>query len=276
MIPLLTHPLRTFGTSHPDSFLEAYTSLIQHILTLPLLPNRLPLSSLMQFSANLQLHAASVLSPSISQLVSALGVEAKVHFLANMFVPPRYTTLPPASLTTLLQLSAVVMSTLPPGALEPNSPATTWKQGVESESGFDLKGFLQLSISPRTLVPLLRLDERTSKRLQTLVAPTHINSLIRATENHSAARIGFCDFLSALCFVWPLHTDSVLNTSIFSRSGGFVRELYHLYVRSSPLGNEVGLASLLGTSYTIYGIIYCPPIPWQTLRMRALGSRFFV
>jgi len=277
MIPLLTHPLRTFGMSHPDLFLEAYTSLIQHILTLPLLPNRLPLPLLTQFSANLPLHAASVLSPSIFQLVSALGVKAKVHLLANMavFVPPRYTTLPPASLTTLLQLSAVIMSTLPPGALEPNSPATAWKQVAESESDLDLEGFLRLSISPGTLGPLLRLDERTSKRLQTLAAPTHINSLIRATENHSVARIGFCDFLSALCFVWPLHTDSVLNTFILSRSGRFVRELYHLYVRSSPLGKEVGVASLLGTSHAVYVIIYCPPTPWQTLRMRALGSRFF-
>jgi ubiquitin-protein ligase E3 C len=112
MVPLLTHPLRTFGTSHPDSFLEAYTLLVQHILTIPLLPNQLPLPSLTQFSANLLLHAASVLSSSIPQLISALRVEAKVHLLANVatFVPPRYTTLPPTPLATLLHLSAAVMS----------------------------------------------------------------------------------------------------------------------------------------------------------------------
>src|SRR6267142_2109788 len=171
MIPLLTHPLRTFGMSHPDLFLEAYTSLIQHILTLPLLPNRLPLPSLTQFSANLPLHAASVLSPSIPQLLSALGVEAKVHLLANVatFVPPRYTTLPPAPLATLLHLSAAVMSTLPPGALEPNSPAAVGKQVADSESDSDSEDLTHLSALPSTLAPFPRLDERTSNAFYCIV-----------------------------------------------------------------------------------------------------------
>jgi ubiquitin-protein ligase E3 C len=258
MVPLLTHPLKTFGTSHPDLFLEAYTSLVQHILTIPLLPNRLPLPSLTQFSANLPLHAASVLSPSIPQLVSALGVEAKVHLLANVatFVPPRYTTLPPAPLATLLHLSAAAMSTLPPGALEPNSSAAAGKQVADSESDSDSEDLTHLSALPSTLAPLPRLDERTSKRLQTLPAPAHINSLIRVTQNHTVARIALCDFLFALCSVWSLGIDSVLSTVTVSSGGGFVRELYRLYVRSSPLGKEVGLASLLGTSHAFYCNIF--------------------
>jgi ubiquitin-protein ligase E3 C len=256
MVPLLTHPLRTFGTSHPDLFLEAYTSLVQHILTIPLLPNRLPLPSLTQFSANLPLHAASVLSSSIPQLVSALGVEAKVHLLANVatFVPPRYTTLPPAPLATLLHLSAAVMSTLPPGALEPNSSGAAGKQVADSESDSDSEDHTHLSALQFTS-PFPRLDERTSKRLQTLTAPTHINSLIRATQNHTVAQIALCDFLFALCSVWSLGIDSVLSTITVSTGGGFVRELYRLYVRSSPLGKEVGLASLLGTSHAFNCIV---------------------
>ena len=224
--------------------------LIQHILTLPLLPNRLPLPSLTQFSANLPLHTATVLFQSISELVSVLGVEAKVHLLANIaaFVPPRYATLPSASLTTLLHLSAAVMSTLPNGALEPKLSVAAGKQVAESESDSDSEGPVHLSVSPATLVPLPRLDERTSKRLQTLTTPTHINSLLRFMHNDTVSRVALCDFLFALCSVWPLRVDSVLGTIAVSTSGGFVRELYRSYVRSCPLGKEVGLATLLGTS----------------------------
>ena len=181
-----------------------------------------------------------------------------MHLLSNVaaFVPPRYATLPPAPLATLLHLSAAVMSTLPPGALDPNSSAAAGKQVADSESDSDSEGLTHTSALPSTLAPLPRLDERTSRRLQTLPAPTHINSLIRATQNHTAARIALCDFLFALCSVWSLGIDSILSTITVSTGGGFVRELYRLYVRGSPLGKEVGLASLLGTSHAFYCIIF--------------------
>lgn len=267
-MPLLTYPQSTFGSSHPDLFSEAYTSLTQHILTLPLLPNRLPLPSLTQFSANLPLHTATVLSPSISQLVSVLRVEAKLHLLANIaaFVPPRYATLPSASLTTLLRLSAAVMGSLPNGALQPKSSVAAGKQVAESDSDSESENSIHLSIFPATLAPLPRIDERTSRRLQTLTAPTHINSLIRATHNHAVSRVALCDFLFSLCSAWPLRVDSVLSTIVVSTSGGFVPELYRGYVRSSPLGKEVGLATLLGTLTSFY-LITCLPTFWQTSRM---------
>ena len=222
-------------------------------MTLPLLPNRFPLTSLTNFSANLALTNAFVLSPSISRLISVLGVEEKVHLLANIaaFAPPRYTTLSPASLATLLNLLAAVMMSLPTGALGPNQSAVASKQVAESESDSDLED------SPVNQVPLPRLDERTSKRLQTLPTPTHISSLIRATQNHTMSRIAFCDFLFALCLAWPLRSDGVLSTVVVSTGGGFVRELYRGYVRSSPLGKEVGLTTLLGMLSPFYFII-CP------------------
>lgn len=247
LVPLLTHPLRTFGSSHSDSLLETYTSLFQHIFTLPLLPNRFPFASLTQFSANLTLTDASVLSPSLN---SVLGVEEKVHLLANIaaFAPPRYATLPSASLIALLSLLAAVMRSLPIGALGPNLSTATGKQVAESESDSDSEEPIHISVSSVNRVSLPRLDERTAKRLQTLPSPTHISSLIRATQNHTMSRIAFCDFLFALCSAWPLRSDSVLSTIVVSTSGGFVRELYRAYVRSSPLGKDVSLGTLLDTA----------------------------
>ncbi|KAH8977914.1 HECT-domain-containing protein [Lactarius hatsudake] len=251
LVPLLTYPLRTFNPSHPESFLDAYTLLIQHVLSLPLLPNRLPLASLTHLSANLPLAAASVLSPSIPQLATALGVEAKVHIIANLaaFVPPRYPSLPPASLTALLHLMASIMGTLPTGALEPPSSTSNGKHVAitESDSDSDSEELTRASVSVSTRVPTPRLDERTLKRLQTLPTTAHISSLIRATQSHTSTRVALCDFFFALCTVWPSRADTVLSTVVVSTGGGLVRELYRGYVRSSPLGGDDSFATLLGT-----------------------------
>jgi len=203
---------------------------------------------LTQFSANLPLAAASILSPSLN---SVLGVEEKVHLLANIaaFAPPKYATLPSASLMSLLGLLAAVMRSLPIGALGRKAAG---KQVAESESDSDPEESTHISVSSVNQGPLPRLDERTSKRLQTFTSPTHISSLIRATQNHTMLRIAFCDFLFALCSAWPLRSDSVLSTIVVSTGGGFVRELYRGYVRSSSLGKDVSLATLLGISSSFY------------------------
>jgi ubiquitin-protein ligase E3 C len=140
------------------------------------------------------------------------------------------------------------MKSLPIGALGPNLSTAAGKQVAESESDSDSEESTHISVSSGNRVPLPQLDERTSKRLQTLPSPTHISSLIRATQNHTMSRIAFCDFLFALCSAWPLRSESVLSTIVVSTGGGFVRELYRGYVRSSPLGKDVSLATLLGMS----------------------------
>jgi ubiquitin-protein ligase E3 C len=177
-----------------------------------------------------------------------------VHLLANIaaFAPPRYATLPSASLINLLSLLAAAMRNLPIGALGPNLSTTAGKQVAESESDSDSEESTHISVSSGYRVSLPRLDERTSKRLQTLASPTHISSLIRATQNQTISRIALCDFLFALCSAWPLRSDSVLSTIVVSTGGGFVRELYRGYVRSSPLGKDVSLATLLGMSSPLY------------------------
>jgi hypothetical protein len=184
-------------------------------------------------------------------MATELGVEAKVHLLANLaaFVPPRYPSLPAASLTALLHLMARIMSTLPPMALEPPSAVSNRKQVAiaESDSDSDSEDLAHGSASVSNPVPLPRLDERTLKRLQTLPSPTHISSIVRATQSHDPARIALCDFFFALCTVWPSRADPVLSTVVVSTNGGLVRELYRGYVRGSPLGGDDSLATLQGT-----------------------------
>jgi ubiquitin-protein ligase E3 C len=189
-------------------------------------------------------------------MVADLEVEAKVHLLANLaaFVPPRYPSLPSASLTSLLHLMARLMSTLPTGALEPPSSVSNNGKQVaisENDSDSDSEDLTHASTSVSTRVTLRRLDERTLKRLQTLPAATHISSLIRASQSHNSARIALCDFFFALCTVWPSRANPVLSTVVVSTSGGLVRELYRGYVRGSPLGGDDSVATLLGTPFNL-------------------------
>ena len=202
-------------------------------------------------SANLPLAAASVLSPSIPQLATELGVEEKVHLLANLaaFVPPKYPSLPAASLTTLLHLMARIMTTLPTGALEPPLSVSNGKQVTISENDSDSDQDDLTRVASVTRVPLPQLDERTLKRLQTLPSATHISSVIRATQSHTSSRIALCDFFFSLCTVWPSRADPVLSTVVVSTNGGLVRELYRSYVRSSPLGGDDSVDTLLGTFF---------------------------
>ena len=188
-------------------------------------------------------------------MATDLGLDAKVHLLANLaaFVPPRYPSLPAASLTSLLHLIARVMSTLPTGALEPPSFSNNGKQVAISanDSDSDSEDLTHASASTSSPVTLPRLDERTLKRLQILPSTTHISSLIRASQSHSSARIALCDFFFALCTVWPSRANPVLSTVVVSTSGGLVRELYRGYVRSSPLGGDDSVSTLLGTTFNL-------------------------
>jgi ubiquitin-protein ligase E3 C len=239
------------------------------VLTLPLLPNRLPLSSLTHFSANIPFSSTAILSPSIPQIASTLGVDAKVHLLANVaaFAPPRYHTLLFESFTALLHLLATVMSTLPARALERKLPTSVGKQVADSESDSDLEDSTNPTFVSRA--PLPRLDDRTTKRLLTLPSTAHVSSLIHITKNHTAARIALCDFLLALCSAWPDRVDSILSTVIVSTGGGLVRELYRNSVRSSPLGKEVSLPMLLGMSSPFCRIRHMPT-PFRCCKCRSL------
>ena len=214
-------------------------------------------------------------------MATDLELEAKVHLLANLaaFVPPRYPLLPAASLTSLLHLMARVMSTLPIGALEPRtSDSNNGKQVAitESDSDSDSEDLTHASSSVSSHVTLPQLDERTLKQLQKLPTTNHIGSLIRATQSHNSARIALCDFFFALCTVWPSRTNPVLSTVVVSTSGGLVRELYRGYVRSSPLGGDDSVATLLGTLFQPDSASCLMPLPRRCGPLRYLAPITFL
>lgn len=251
-VELIYRPLNTLERSS-ETFLQCFQSLAVHILTIPLLPNRIPISSLTALSAKLPLSSLSVLSTSIADLVSTIPLQSHVHLIANLyaFTTPRYAILPLSSLKTYLQLMTASLSTLPVHALDPPSasdtraPAMSWADDDESESEQPHVAVVT-SFAPTPRLPPL--DARTQKRLQTLPGPSHLNALLKAVQHDRGALPDLVSWLVNLCIVWPTRKDKILSTLLLYGGGGLVREIYRDYVRNSPLGKDENMSSLMDPS----------------------------
>ncbi|KAG1780772.1 HECT-domain-containing protein [Suillus placidus] len=250
-VELIYRPLNTLERSS-EAFLRCFQSLAIHILTIPLLPNRIPISSLTALSAKLPLSSLSVLSTSIADLASTIPLQSHVHLIANLytFTSPRYAILPPSSLKTYLQLMTASLSILPVHALDPPSasdaaPAMSWDDDGDSESEQPQVAVVT-SFAPTPRLPPL--DTRTQKRLQILPSPSHLNALLKAVQHDRGALPDLVSWLVNLCTVWPTRKDKILSTLLLYGGGGLVREIYRDYVRNSPLGKDENMSSLMDPS----------------------------
>lgn len=248
IVPLITSPLTTFSSS-PEQYQTALSALFTRILTIPLLPNRLPLSSLTDLSSRLPLSALPQLPATFPADACALPTEPKIHLIANLaaFAPPRYKALPAAALSAYLELLGALLSSLPVNALDPPPPkpksATTSKpwHTADSETDSDDDSPVQVRVVSSFTAPaepLPQLDARTSKRLQTLPAPAHLTALLQAAQRHPATQPQLFAFILSLSMAWPRKKDVVLGTAVAYAGGGLIRELWRGYVRGSVLGRD--------------------------------------
>lgn len=222
-----------------------------HILTIPLLPNRLPINQLTILAPLVPLPALQFVS--LERINSNLpSLESRIHLLANLtaFSPHRYSALPMQSLAAYLKLTAEAMNALPAQALEPpeknSAVLVNWADDPDSDSDAVTHVEVVTSFAPKTVLP--EVDSKTRGRLQTLPSPTHLTSLLNATQHHSSPdlRGALFAWLHALSTVWPLRRDKIVGTVVAWNGGGLVRELYRGYVRSSPLGKGTNAATLTG------------------------------
>lgn len=243
---LLYLPLTNFSSSS-ELFARCFSGLVSHIFAIPLLPYRIPLTSLSELSGQLPLAHLHVLSSCIPDIISVTSTSSQINIVANLlaFTSPRYTALPVSSLKAYLQLLSALFDVLPPHALEPplpqdsQTPPTSWADDSESDSEHSAN-----IIASRSALPLL--DPRTRKRLQLLPSPTHINSLLNCAQQHLELLSDLVSMLLRLNLVWPSRKDKVLTTLLLYGGGGLVREIYREYVRTTPLGRDENLSSLMG------------------------------
>jgi ubiquitin-protein ligase E3 C len=246
------------------------------MLTIPLLPYRLPIPSLTEFSARLPLGSFELLAGDVPGVVDAeersMGaMEKRVNLIANLiaFTPPRYELLSAAALDTYLQLLTGLLNALPVNALEPRKSSqsqshptsSTWAaddSDSEAEAHSATRITLVNTFAPAPAPsPRPTLDLRTSKRLAALPDIGHLNALLRASTRHPSIELSLVSFFLSLGTVWPGRKERVLSALVVYTGGGLVRSLYRGFVRGSMLGRDDSPAALMGAGFFVLRLCVC-------------------
>lgn len=256
LVTLATLPLSSFPITSIE-YTHVLSLLITEILSIQLLPNRIPLASLTALSTQLPLASLNLISPHISSIVASLsalsatsslpsmtsaapvtpGSDPAVNLIANLtaFVPPRYSTLPAPALAAYLKLMTALMNALPTSALDPPSTrskaqtsSAAWASNpnlnTDSDTSDD-EGHTRVAVvsSFAPAVSMNRpcpLDPRTRKRLATIPDLKHIHALLYASHRHSGTQLDLVCFFLALTSVWPAIKEKVLSMLVAYGGGG--------------------------------------------------------
>ena len=261
---LVTLPLSTVPPDSPQ-YAHYLATIFSAILTIPRLLNRLPLDHLPKFISRLSLSTLHVLDPHITSIVQSTNVESRIHLASTiyMFLSPQYKVLPPPALSTYLQLSISLFNDLPtnfvlgsPKSQEVSSTTPTKPKTRQSKDSYDsdsddgpstsIRVVANFSTTPSSLPPLPKIDDKTIKRFQNLIAAPHLTSIISSTRSNAALFPHLVQYFFTLITTWPSSQEQILNIVLATTGGGLVRELYRELVRRSPLGKEESSERLLG------------------------------
>ncbi|KAJ3827522.1 HECT-domain-containing protein [Lentinula raphanica] len=261
LVTLFTLPFTALETTSVE-YASAIQEFFVHILTIHLLPNRLPLPTLTQLSSHLPLTKMNLLyakstgewsSSSLAQFLSgsatAITIQVKIHLISNLlaFTPPRYGKLPGPAFAAYLRLLGDVLNHIPSGALEGPSAVSSKNRsnamnGYGSDSDDDhsnIRVTIVSSFNTPSPPPLPVLDPRTLKRLLVLPSPAHILSILEASKSLSSSRYPLITFIHSLSGVWPSKQDELLTHLWSWNGGGLVREIWRGWVRGGGLGSNI-------------------------------------
>ncbi|EKM53845.1 uncharacterized protein PHACADRAFT_260396 [Phanerochaete carnosa HHB-10118-sp] len=259
LVSLSVLPFTLLDPASPQ-FMLAVIHFFSGVLTVPLLPNRLPLLSLTFLAPRIPLQHLTVdIVPRVLAFITS--DDARVQLLANLtaFAPPRYNALPAPAVATYLRLTAETMMVLPIHALEPperNTPRSNAWAGddEESDEGESSTHVEVVSIFTAPSRPLPTLDSKTRMRLQTLPSPAHLNSLVSVAYKHTGntSREALVKWLQALSTIWPSRRDRIAGVVVAWSGGGLVREVYRGYVRRNPFGTAGNVAALTDPAHAAH------------------------
>ncbi|KAG6843731.1 hypothetical protein H0H87_001111 [Tephrocybe sp. NHM501043] len=245
LVTLATLPLSTLEATLRS---EALCALLTHVLTISLLPNRVPAPALTNLSAHIPFEQLA--SIECARIIDGTTSEAKLNLVANLqvFMPPRYKLLDSVVLGVYFGLVAGLLNALPVNLINPSakkSKTSTTTNNYDSD-GSD-------SDSPRTRValvssfsappvhssPVTPPDARTLKRLSSLPTSTHLSSLL-SLPSSPKSRPALLSLLFALSTIWP--TD--VAPRLLAVAPALVREMYRSYVRGSTIGRDTASGAL--------------------------------
>ncbi|KAF8610442.1 HECT-domain-containing protein [Ceratobasidium sp. AG-I] len=224
LIDLALAPISLLASMGNDTgivYQEVIERFFASILSIPLLPYRLPISAIKRISTQFPFkHLGRIDLYSLVRKLESTGSadEAKVELVVNL-----YTFLPIVLLarfkeserTAYLNLLAAVFDSLPPGALDPpkasatntNAGPSTMDVDSDSDSEADLPQPSSSSI-PAPAPIQLSLSPRTRKRLEQLTEPAYIGALLGTS--HTNADSAVCRFFLSLWAAWPGRRDATL------------------------------------------------------------------
>lgn len=246
----------------------------RYILTVPLLPYRLPMKLLTDFSARLPAQQLPLLIPA-AQTLSSLALVDAIHLLANLavFIPPRYKTLTSQAFNAYLKITRLLIYKTPASAFKPISePTPTVNAWIEADNSSDdddgHPAVAPPGQSESTKSISLSLDSRVRMRLRSLGSMEHASNLLAASLVHPSTRLELYSYFLTLYTAWPACRQDLLAAVLVNSSSGLLRELYRGYVRSSPIGKDVEPRTLLDQSHvaTWTPIIFLVDLYSQALR----------
>ncbi|KZT44623.1 ubiquitin protein ligase [Sistotremastrum suecicum HHB10207 ss-3] len=237
---LALSPLSTF--SNPSDFANCLIQFLGHVLTVPLIPNRLPLPSVTYLAIHLPISRLDQL-PLPEFLTSFPSLESRAHLIANLstFAYPRFSKVSGPVIQAYLSLISGLMETLPLGCFEIEKAKKADRWGAEEPDTDDDEIPVAVQVTSFELTPSiasLRLDQRTLNRLQAIQSPAHLQPLLAASSKHPSTRIALCNFILNLCDLMPSKRNNVLGSMAATGSGGLIREIYRGWVRVAPLGKD--------------------------------------
>lgn len=258
-LPLLFHlavrPLAAFPKPTPQHS-ECLVGIFLHLLTIPLLPSRLPLDVLSQFVASLLLTNFEILAPHTTIIIAETYVEGRINLATtlHMFFSPHYKLLSPESFRIYLHLFVALFNSFPPSVIDPpnkdRKPKTARAFTVGGYDSDDSEVTAVSTFQPLYTPPISppKVDDKTLKRLNTILSVQHLKSIIYAAMPDRNVLPQLILYLFALTVAWSSSRGQILDTVLASTSGGLVREIYREFVRSSPLGKTESSGVLADTA----------------------------
>lgn len=223
------------GSLDYPTYTLALLHFFKHILSVPILPNRIPLTELPKLVSRIPWDDVPVVASSsnteyssrpatLNDLVSSVERSSFPHVLANLlaFLPPRYPKLQGAALESYLEIYTLLLDGLVNGQLEvpqvntatsvgPSVVKQTAVDGDDSDDSDDNAMDVDVSRQSQVIESASKdvrtttvLDSRTLSRLATLSTPAHLSSLLSATSRSTTSREQFFRhvLLDSYDFMW--------------------------------------------------------------------------
>ncbi|KAG6888453.1 hypothetical protein C0995_008128 [Termitomyces sp. Mi166 len=254
LVTLATLPFSALPVE-TQQYIASLNAIFTLILTIPLLPNRIPSAALIDLSARIPFYYLASLDA--NHVIEATTPDDKLNLVANLqvFVAPRYKLLDAKAHKVYFTLLSRLLNLLPLHVLNPPSPkssSSTTASTAQYDSDSDTDSprtrvtlVSSFSSSNSSLLPITPPDARTLKRLSALSSVSHLSTLL-SLPSSPTSRPALLQLLFAISTIWPAD----VAPRILAAAPSLVREIYRGYVRGSPIGRDSSVSALGGEAST--------------------------